>query len=135
VEKHQIADILFSIFSLSSLLYLFSSRNYLTKHLQKRTTHLQKMPPKKKSRVPVKSTFDTCRAGNPQAAADAPLPKTPAKSKIIDRLASNEPVLSDAWTDEQETTLFKAISVYRWKPAGKYPTLIRPQKPLGCRLR
>ncbi|KAF8453979.1 chromatin modification-related protein EAF7-domain-containing protein [Terfezia claveryi] len=76
------------------------------------------MPPKKKSRVPVKP--DPCKGGSPQAVAEAPLPKTPAKGKIIDRLASNEPVLNDAWTDEQETTLFKAISIYRWKPAGMH---------------
>ncbi|KAI5839288.1 chromatin modification-related protein EAF7-domain-containing protein [Morchella snyderi] len=45
------------------------------------------MPPKKKSKAP-----------NRAADADSPAP---------------EPVLFDGWTDEQETTLFKAISVYR----------------------
>ncbi|KAF8426922.1 chromatin modification-related protein EAF7-domain-containing protein [Tirmania nivea] len=80
------------------------------------------MPPKKKSRIPVtpglKSTFD--RTDSSQAAAEVPLRKAPAKGKTIDRLASDEPVLNDGWTDEQETTLFKAISIYRWKPAGMH---------------
>lgn len=83
------------------------------------------MPPKKKSRVPVKpdlkSTSD--RTDNSQLAVadrEAPVANAPAKGKAVDRLASDEPVLNDGWTDEQETTLFKAISIYRWKPAGKY---------------
>lgn len=51
------------------------------------------MPPKKKTKAP-----------NRAADADSPAP---------------EPVIFDGWTDEQETTLFKAISVYRLKPAGE----------------
>ena len=30
------------------------------------------------------------------------------------------PITSDGWTDEQETTLFKAISIYRLKPVGMH---------------
>lgn len=30
------------------------------------------------------------------------------------------PITSDGWTDEQETTLFKAIAIYRLKPAGMH---------------
>lgn len=52
------------------------------------------MPPKKKAR-------------GRHAAADDDSPPVP------------EPVIFDGWTDEQETTLFKAISVYRLKPAGE----------------
>ncbi|RPB11720.1 CT20-domain-containing protein [Morchella conica CCBAS932] len=52
------------------------------------------MPPKKKTKAP-----------NRAADADSPAP---------------EPVIFDGWTDEQETTLFKAISVYRLKPAGMH---------------
>jgi len=52
------------------------------------------MPPKKKNK-------------GRHAAADDDSPPVP------------EPISFDGWTDEQETTLFKAISVYRLKPAGK----------------
>lgn len=55
------------------------------------------MPPKKKTKVPSRAA---------PTDADSPLP---------------EPVIFDGWTDEQETTLFKAISVYRLKPAGEPP--------------
>lgn len=50
------------------------------------------MPPKKKTKVPSRAA---------PTDADSPLPEF------------------DGWTDEQETTLFKAISVYRLKPAGE----------------
>ncbi|RPA94187.1 CT20-domain-containing protein [Choiromyces venosus 120613-1] len=51
------------------------------------------MPPKKKNK-------------GRHAAADGDSPHVP------------EPIIFDGWTDEQETTLFKAIAVYRLKPAG-----------------
>ncbi|CUS10293.1 unnamed protein product [Tuber aestivum] len=51
------------------------------------------MPPKKKNK-------------GRHAAADDDSPPVP------------EPIIFDGWTDEQETTLFKAIAVYRLKPAG-----------------
>lgn len=57
--------------------------------------HLLLMPPKKKTKI-------LSRAAPTDA--DSPLP---------------EIVTFDGWTDEQETTLFKAISVYRLKPAGE----------------
>jgi len=76
------------------------------------------MPPKKKSRVPVKPSPESTK-DNPQAVTEATPTKVP-RDKTIDSLASDGPILSDGWTDEQETTLFKAISIYRWKPAGKY---------------
>lgn len=59
------------------------------------------MPPKKKTKLPSRAA---------PADADSPLP---------------EVVTFDGWTDEQETTLFKAISVYRLKPAGElYQTMV-----------
>lgn len=62
------------------------------------------MPPKKKNK-------------GRHAAADDDSPLVP------------EPISFDGWTDEQETTLFKAISVYRLKPAGKW---LRDQKLISC---
>jgi MRG-binding protein len=59
------------------------------------------MPPKKKSRPSV----TTARFATPP-------PSTPAPHLLGD------PILSDGWTDEQETTLFKALSIYRLKPCG-----------------
>lgn len=59
------------------------------------TTSPLSMPPKKKIKIPSRAA---------PTDAGSPLP---------------ELVTFDGWTDEQETTLFKAISVYRLKPAGK----------------
>jgi MRG-binding protein len=58
------------------------------------------MPPKKRARV-------VTNAGGSPPAVSTPKPKPAA-----------EPVFSDGWTDEQETTLFKAIAIYKLKPAG-----------------
>jgi MRG-binding protein len=60
------------------------------------------MPPKKRHR--------------PAAPVSTPPPPTPSAPPATTTAA--EPILFDGWTDEQETTLFKAISVYRLKPAG-----------------
>lgn len=72
--------------------------------------HLLLMPPKKKTKI-------LSRAAPTDA--DSPLP---------------EIVTFDGWTDEQETTLFKAISVYRLKPAGELhqATVPNQQKPNVC---
>jgi MRG-binding protein len=67
------------------------------------------MPPKKKSKT---------RDASSPAAGDAPTP-TAATPSAAKEAPPAEPVISDGWTDEQETTLFKAISVYNMKPAGK----------------
>lgn len=67
---------------------------WLSLHWLPLTTILTIMPPKKKNK-------------GRHAAADDDSPPVP------------EPISFDGWTDEQETTLFKAISVYRLKPAGK----------------
>ncbi|KAL7270366.1 hypothetical protein RUND412_006936 [Rhizina undulata] len=47
-------------------------------------------------------------------------PKKKARKGAADDSPVAEPVMFDGWTDEQETTLFKAISVYRLKPAGMH---------------
>ncbi|KAF8249978.1 CT20-domain-containing protein [Wilcoxina mikolae CBS 423.85] len=67
------------------------------------------MPPKKKAKTaPKASSEDT--------AAAPPTPQAPTTTTLA--VLPPSPVFSDGWTDEQETTLFKAISVYRLKPAG-----------------
>ncbi|KAI5819573.1 chromatin modification-related protein EAF7-domain-containing protein [Pyronema omphalodes] len=60
------------------------------------------MPPKKKSKPP------TALALSPSTPSTTPNLRPPS------------PILSDGWTDEQETTLFKAIAVYKLKPAGMH---------------
>jgi len=54
-----------------------------------------------------------------------PKKKNKGRHAAADDDSVPEPISSDGWTDEQETTLFKAISVYRLKPAGKW---LRDQK-------
>ncbi|KAF8448294.1 chromatin modification-related protein EAF7-domain-containing protein, partial [Terfezia claveryi] len=71
------------------------------------------MPPKKKSRVP--TTADTSDAAAPSTPGPTPSSAPTSTAHLL-----TEPVLSDGWTDEQEITLFKAIAVYRWKPAGMH---------------
>ena len=86
------------------------------------------MPPKKKSRVPPKPTHhppptltSTPVQQRVQSQNTPQVTPSPASArKIADKLPSAEPVYDDGWTDEQEITLFKAISIYRWKPAGMY---------------
>lgn len=73
------------------------------------------MPPKKQ-RVPFKRSntkfASEAAVGTPQVG--------PTKTPIVQVQAPTiEIVIYDGWTDEQETTLFKAIAIYRWKPAGK----------------
>lgn len=66
------------------------------------------MPPKKKARPALRAASTT---------GDDPVtPRTP----LHQPLSAPEPALFDGWTDEQETTLFKAISIYRLKPAGMH---------------
>lgn len=68
------------------------------------------MPPKKKGRIP-------------SGAAPTP-PGDPAEHTVKGLLRSAEPDatkdknISDPWTDEQETSLFKAM--IRWKPVGSF---------------
>lgn len=68
------------------------------------------MPPKRKGRVP-------------SGAAPTP-PVDPAEHTVEVLATSAEPdaakdkLESDPWTDEQETSLFKAM--IRWKPVGSF---------------
>lgn len=70
------------------------------------------MPPKKKTKTALTPARDQ---SSPAATAEGhtPTPTTHQKEQI-----PAEPIISDGWTDEQETTLFKAVSVYNMKPAG-----------------
>ena len=82
------------------------------------------MPPRKKSRVPP-SPLDS-ESLNLNVSIVTPSTPGPSSASGPQQLAG-EPVYSDAWTDEQEITLFKAIAVYRWKPAGMCKPLSRIQ--------
>ena len=91
------------------------------------------MPPKKKNRVPQRpprpsftrtSTPVQQRAQSQNAPQVTPSPASARKAAV--KLPEAEPVYDDGWTDEQEITLFKAISIYRWKPAGA------SHSPLSC---
>ncbi|KAF8457582.1 chromatin modification-related protein EAF7-domain-containing protein [Kalaharituber pfeilii] len=59
---------------------------------------------------------ETLMATAPGAGAGAS--RSTRKMPRSERFDDEAPVYSDGWTDEQEITLFKAIVVYRWKPAG-----------------
>ena len=80
------------------------------------------MPPKKKTRVPsrARSVESDQAANTPSTSAAAQTTASGGSSSSSNPLVG-EPVYSDGWTDEQEITLFKAIAVYRWKPAGLFP--------------
>ena len=70
-----------------------------------KTRKFSAMPPKRKVRQPSRA------ASTP--AGDAEETPTPMKAGL-----GIENVVSDAWTDEQETSLFK--SMIRWKPVGSF---------------
>ena len=76
------------------------------------------MPPKKKARHVAATAVQKAASETPSAA------NTPTATVIVTATATlpppPSPVFSDGWTDEQETTLFKAISIYRLKPAGMH---------------
>ena len=71
------------------------------------------MPPKKKA--PRAARHDSTPSGDAaeQATDDVPTPAEvePAKEDVA---------MSDAWTDEQETSLYKGM--IRWKPVGSFFT-------------
>ena len=73
------------------------------------------MPPKKKVRQPSRAA--STPAGDAVEEAEEETP-TPMKADL-----GIESVISHAWTDEQETLLFK--SMIRWKPVGSFPKYIR----------
>lgn len=67
------------------------------------------MPPKKKVRMP--SRAESTPPGDAVEQAEKKENPTPMKEGL-----GTETVVSDPWTDEQETWLFK--SMIRWKPVG-----------------
>ena len=73
------------------------------------------MPPKKKVRQPSRAASTPAGDAVEQAEEETP---TPLKADL-----GIENVFSHAWTDEQETSLFK--SMIRWKPVGLFPKYIR----------
>lgn len=68
------------------------------------------MPPKKKVRQPSRAASTPAGDAVGQAEEGSPIPR---KAELV-----TESVISDAWTDEQETSLFK--SMIRWKPVGMH---------------
>ena len=68
------------------------------------------MPPKKKLRQPSRAASTPPANAVEQAEKETP---TPAKTNL-----GVESIITDAWTDEQETSLFK--SMIRWKPVGPF---------------
>ena len=69
------------------------------------------MPPRKKVRQPSRAT--STPPGDD--AVEQAEKETPAPTKAD---LDIESAISDAWTDEQEISLFK--SMIRWKPVGSY---------------
>ena len=66
------------------------------------------MPPKKKVRLPSRAASTPPGDVVQQAEKEKPAP--------IKESLGTDSVVSNAWTDEQETSLFK--SMIRWKPVG-----------------
>ena len=77
------------------------------------------MPPRKKA--PRAARHDSTPSGNAaeQATEDVP---TPAEVEI----ARDDIHISDPWTDEQETSLYKGM--IRWKPVGSFYTVARHEQ-------
>ena len=78
------------------------------------------MPPTRKVRQPSRA------ASTPAGDAVEQVEETPTPMKAS---LGKERVLSDAWTDEQETSLFK--SMIRWKPVGSFSKYNRSSRLLG----
>ncbi|KAI9824399.1 MAG: hypothetical protein M1832_001934 [Thelocarpon impressellum] len=71
------------------------------------------MPPRKKARLPASATSTPSREVQTPVAATPVEADTPSQRDVA---VSN--FVLDAWTDEQETCLFKGM--VRWKPAGMH---------------
>jgi len=73
-------------------------------------TYSPAMPPKKKGHVPSEA------APTPSDDGAEHTVKLISTSAEVD--AAKDEIISDPWTDEQETSLFKAM--IRWKPVGSF---------------
>ncbi len=91
------------------------------------------MPPKRKSKANTLAEVstpkslstparddDTMDVDTPQAADTPRAADTPTTSKPNNLPPASE-ILSNLWTDDQESSLFKAV--IRWKPSGMCTTL------------
>ncbi|KAJ5917696.1 hypothetical protein N7466_011250 [Penicillium verhagenii] len=70
------------------------------------------MPPRKKAK---RAHSTTPQAETAQSSAD-----TPGSTDSVEKSEADYDLLTDPWTDEQETALLKAI--IKWKPVGGYYT-------------
>lgn len=74
------------------------------------------MPPKKKLRL-------NAPTENPQSPANTPSEGAPQRTPSYD-------LVTDPWTDEQETALLKGV--IKWKPVGLSPVDYISATRLGC---
>lgn len=72
----------------------------------------QTMPPKRKPRLPSRATSTPSGDIAEHLAEEI---QTPIKQDV-----AKAAIVSDSWTDEQETSLFKGM--IRWKPVGSFRT-------------
>lgn len=68
------------------------------------------MPPRKKTK---RAHSTTPQAETAQSSAD-----TPGSTDSVEKPEADYDMLTDPWTDEQETALLKAI--IKWKPVGEF---------------
>lgn len=83
------------------------------------------MPPKKKGRVPSRA------ASTPSGNTTEPTAEEisgPTEGGATEETPVTDRVQLDFWTDEQETSLFKAM--IRWKPVGSFSIYIREGRTL-----
>ena len=74
------------------------------------------MAPKKKGRMPSRAASGPSGETPEISKHTTEEPQTPHQA-----LNASEDILQDPWTDEQETSLLKAV--IRWKPVGPLLTL------------
>ena len=68
------------------------------------------MGPRKRGRIPFRVDSSLSEDAAKLPAEEPPVPTIPSKPQSEDK--------SSGWTDEQETSLFKAM--IRWKPVGSF---------------
>lgn len=85
-------------------------------------TDFVSMPPKKKGRAPPEET-------GPSTSSDALEPPVDRQATSAESDTARTSSASDSWTDEQETSLFKAM--IRWKPVGSFSRCVEIE---NCRM-